>query len=142
MELRWLRAGQHGPFQRSYKDIRKETISQDTLHERDVAIPMRDGVTIYTDVFRPVRSDNEKVPALIPWSPHRSSGTGAQQYPSMGPFNCGVPLEINSGHDKFEGPDPVEWCARGYAIINVDALGAGMSGGDSFFWGQQEAEDV
>jgi uncharacterized protein len=52
----------------------------------------------------------------------------------MGPFRCGVPLEKTSGYEKFEALDPAEWCARGYAIINIDARGAGDSGGDIVFW--------
>lgn len=42
--------------------------------ERDVGISMRDGVVIYTDVFRPVTDD--KVPAILPYSPYGKSGTG------------------------------------------------------------------
>jgi predicted acyl esterase len=60
----------------------------------------------------------------------------------MGPFSCGVPAASTSDYDKFEGPDPAEWCGRGYAIINVDARGAGMSEGNLAFWGLQEAEDI
>lgn len=103
---------------------------------------MRDGVTIYTDIFRPANTDHEKVPALIAWSPYGKTGTGPYQYETAGPYRCGVPLESTSGYEKFEGPDPAEWCQRGYAIINVDARGAGMSGGDIHFWGAQEAEDI
>lgn len=50
----------------------------DTVFQRDTAIKLRDGVTIYTDVFRPASSDEPggKVPAVIPWSPYGKSGTG------------------------------------------------------------------
>ena len=37
-------------------------------YDRDVPIKLRDGVTIYTDVFRPVT--DEKVPAILPYSPY------------------------------------------------------------------------
>ena len=47
----------------------------DTLWERDVKIPMRDGVTLYADVFRPVDT-GYRVPAIIPWSPYGKNGTG------------------------------------------------------------------
>src|ERR1039458_6345837 len=36
--------------------------------ERDVAVKMRDGVTIYTDIYRP--NDAANIPALIAWSPY------------------------------------------------------------------------
>ena len=115
---------------------------EDVIFDRDVAIPLRDNIKIYADIFRPVNSDSAKVPALIPWSPYGKSGSGPQQYDIMGPFRCGVPKDKTSGYEKFEGPDPAEWCGRGYAIINVDARGAGMSEGNLAFWGQQDAEDI
>ena len=40
----------------------------DILLERDVPIKLRDGVTIYTDVFRPVNEEN--CPAILAWSPY------------------------------------------------------------------------
>ena len=40
----------------------------DIIFERDVAVKMRDGITTYTDVFRPV--GNETVPGLIAWGPY------------------------------------------------------------------------
>lgn len=120
----------------------KKAFPIDVVFDRDVAIPMRDGVKIYADIFRPVDSDTKKVPALIPWSPYGKTGTGPQQYEAMGPFSCGVPAERTSGYEKFEAPDPAEWCERGYAIINVDARGAGMSEGNIAFFGIQEAEDI
>ena len=47
-----------------------------TIFERDVDIPMRDGVLLRADVFRPA-DETERVPAIIPWSPYGKSGTGA-----------------------------------------------------------------
>ena len=36
----------------------------------------------------------------------------------------GVPQERLSGFESFEAPNPAEWTARGYAIVNVKARGA------------------
>lgn len=60
----------------------------------------------------------------------------------MGPFRCGIPLDATSGYEKFEAPDPADWCARGYAVVNPDARGAGFSEGDIALWGDQEAHDL
>lgn len=120
----------------------KKAFPIDVVFERDTAIPMRDGVKIYADVFRPVQSETDKAPALIPWSAYGKTGTGPYQYEMMGPFSCGVPTRRASGYEKFEAPDPAEWYERGYAIINVDARGAGMSEGNISFWGIQQAEDI
>ena len=49
----------------------------DTIWERDVKIPMRDGAILYADVFRPADS-SIKVPAIIPWSPYGKNGTGTR----------------------------------------------------------------
>jgi len=48
----------------------------DLIWEKDVCIKMRDGVTLYGDVFRPVDSDDHPVPALMPWSLYGKTGTG------------------------------------------------------------------
>lgn len=114
----------------------------DVIFERDVSVPMRDGITIYTDIFRPVDSERNQVPAILPWSPYGKTGSGIYRYEDQGPFSCGVPKEATTGYEKFEAPDPAEWCPRGYAIINIDARGAGMSEGNTVWWGQQEAEDI
>jgi predicted acyl esterase len=42
----------------------------------------------------------------------------------------GVSRDRVSGYEKFEGPDPAEWVARGYAVINIDTRGAYDSEGD------------
>ncbi|ETS74386.1 hypothetical protein PFICI_14252 [Pestalotiopsis fici W106-1] len=111
------------------------------IYDRDVTITLSDGTRIYADVFRPA-NDSSRVPALIPWSAYGKTGTGPQQYDTMGPFRSGIPLERTSGYEKFEAPDPAEWCARGYAVINIDARGAGMSEGNIRWWGEQDARDI
>ncbi|KAJ5368994.1 uncharacterized protein N7496_008754 [Penicillium cataractarum] len=113
----------------------------DVTWERDMAIPMRDGITLYGDVFRPSSGD-EKVPAIIPWSPYGKVGTGAQDYDRMGPWRMGIPYQQLSGYETFEGPNPADWCARGYAVVDIDARGCAHSEGDIAFWGEQEATDI
>ncbi|MCL5734708.1 MAG: CocE/NonD family hydrolase [Actinobacteria bacterium] len=109
----------------------------DVLFERDVAVQLRDGITIYTDVFRPV--DGRDLPAIVAWSPYGKE-MGNTLLDDI-PFRAGVPKAACSGLEKFEGPDPAYWCAHGYAIVNPDSRGAYMSEGDIYFWGTQEAQD-
>ena len=51
--------------------------------ERDVAVPVRGGVTVYADVFRP--ADERPAPPLIAWSPY-GKHAGSQV------TDCGVDL--------------------------------------------------
>lgn len=81
----------------------------DVIWEHDQAISMRDGITLYGDVFRP--SSGEKFPAIIPWSPYGKVGTGSQNYDRMGPWRIGIPYQRLSGYETFEvfsmyGTDP------------------------------------
>lgn len=56
--------------------------------------------------------------------------------------HCGVIPSDLTGCEKFEGLDPGNrWVANGYAIVNVDARGAGNSDGVVPIMGTQEAED-
>lgn len=116
--------------------------SVDTIFDRDVAITVRDGARLYTDIFRPATSDGEPVPAILPWSPYGKTGTGPQNYDFMAPFRAAIPKNRTSGYEKFEAPDPAEWSERGYAVVNIDARGAGHSEGVIAHWGNQEAQDI
>ncbi|KAF5972967.1 acylase diesterase [Fusarium coicis] len=59
----------------------------------------------------------------------------------MFPWRVGVPRSETSGVEKWEAPDPAEWVARGYAVVNIDARGAFKSGGDLYVYRTQEGRD-
>ena len=110
----------------------------DIVFEKDVAVPLRDGVSIRVDVFRPVGAD--KVPVIVAWSPYGKSGGTAPS--TTGIFDTiGLDHGLVSGLEKFEGPDPAYWCAQGYAVCNPDPRGIGESEGDSAMFGRQEGRD-
>jgi len=54
------------------------------------------------------------------------------------PYRVGVPKSRQSGLEKFEGPDPNEWCQRGYAILDPNARGSFESEGDLYFMGPKD----
>jgi len=110
----------------------------DIVLEKDVAVTLRDGVTIYVDVLRPAGPG--KVPVIVAWSPYgKGQGTSASV---LGVFGLvGLDNGIVSGLEKFEGPDPAYWCAQGYAICNPDVRGVADSEGDSVLWDRQEGRD-
>ncbi len=103
----------------------------DIRWERDVAVKMRDGTTLYADIFQPV--EDNKIPAILSWSPYGK--TIPQEAPP------GVAPGAVSGLQKFEGADPAYWCNHGYAVINVDSRGSFYSDGDIEFWGTSAAND-
>ena len=110
----------------------------DIVFEKDVAITLRDGVTIYVDVFRP--AGTEKVPVIVAWSPYgKGQGTSMSV---MGVFGLvGLSNAAVSGLEKFEAPDPAYWCAQGYAICNPDIRGVIDCDGNSVLWDRQEGRD-
>lgn len=46
-----------------------------TIYERDIKIPVRDGAILYGDIFRPA-DVKEKVPVLLAWGPFGKRGVG------------------------------------------------------------------
>ncbi len=109
----------------------------DIILERDVPIQLRDGVTVYTDIFRP--NDELPHPAIVAMSPYGKE-IGSQWLEDT-PNHAGVPMEATSGLQKFEGPDPAYWCDHGYVIINPDVRGAYNSEGIILFFGSDYGRD-
>ncbi|MEJ3404834.1 CocE/NonD family hydrolase [Rathayibacter sp. YIM 133350] len=111
----------------------------DIVLEKDVAVQLRDGVTIHVDIFRP--AGEERVPVIMAYSPY---GKGQSTSVSvMGVFGLvGLSNDIVSGMEKFEGPDPAYWVAQGYAICNPDGRGIVDSEGDSVLWDRQDGRDA
>ena len=52
-------------------------LKHDIKYLQDVGVDMRDGITIYVDIFLPPNlGPDEKVPVLIAWSPYgKTAGT-------------------------------------------------------------------
>jgi putative CocE/NonD family hydrolase len=90
----------------------------------DVAVPMRDGVELLADVFRPDGAAGP-VPALI----------AASCYPRQ-IQNLGAPMGfVEAGATDF-------WVPRGYAHVIANVRGTGGSGGTYGFLDQTEREDM
>lgn len=105
--------------------------------EQDVAIKLRDGTTIYADLFKPQNS-TEKIPVIVSWSFFgKRPGDGMSEWQIMG-----VPPGTVSKTAKFESPDPLYWCRHGYCVANVDPRGVGHSEGDIYMFTRQDCEDA
>lgn len=112
------------------------TVDDGIRIERDVPVTLRDGIIIYTDIYRPDEATN--TPSIVCWGPY---GKRANYSPTPPVPWHGVAPGTVSPMAKFEGLDPAYWCRHGYAIINPDARGAGNSQGDVACFGTQEGRD-
>lgn len=109
--------------------------------DRDVAVKLRDGQTMYVDVYRGAE-ETAKVPAIIAVGyakqPMERERQGvAQSYPGGEQWG----LITVSNYAKGEAPDPMYWCKHGYAVVNTDARGSYHSGGTGQLYGSQGGRD-
>ncbi|HZF46223.1 MAG TPA: CocE/NonD family hydrolase, partial [Sphingomonadaceae bacterium] len=111
-------------------------IEKGLVIERNCVIPLRDGVEIFCDLYRPEGAERD-LPILLAWGPYGKHGLSNNVFWPR----SGVNPEWLSELTPFEGPDPVWWGAQGYAVAIVDPRGAWLSGGDFHHNGIQEAED-
>ena len=71
-------------------------LSEDMIAEHDVAVKVRDGCTLYCDIYRPVGSDgSEKVPAIVAWSPFGKKHTGIDMMSKVRGYHT-----TNSGYER------------------------------------------
>lgn len=112
---------------------RREVVGE-MLVERDVAVPLRGGVVIHVDVFRP--ADERTVPPLLTWGPYGKHADlpVTTLYP-----DGGVAAGQLSSYTCFESPDPVFWVEHGYAVVTADPPGTWYSDGNATFVSPEEA---
>ena len=97
-----------------------------TLFEKDVAIQMRDGITLYANVYRPIPELHKKTPSLVFFAPFGKHGA----VPPALFENMGVDFGKLSKYTQWELPDPLKWCGEyGYSFVQVDPRGTWWSEG-------------
>jgi len=100
------------------------------LIERDVSIPMSDGIQIDCDVFRP--DHRGKFPAILGVHAYNKSWQSA---PSLGRGIDVLNASIEAGDSNF-------FVRRGYAHVIANVRGTGRSGGEFQNYGPREVEDT
>lgn len=115
--------------------VYRRTIERGMIIERDVAVVLRDGVRIFVDVYRPL--DEQPAAPLVAWGPY---GKHTPNEPTRFP-QAGLKAEHMSPITPFEGPDPVYWVPRGYAVVTVDKRGTWYSEGAATYLSPEEAQD-
>ncbi|EMD66295.1 hypothetical protein COCSADRAFT_24414 [Bipolaris sorokiniana ND90Pr] len=68
-----------------------------------------------------------KVPAFVAWNPPAK--------------DCCIPKRCLGGPERLEGPDPAEYCPRGFVVVNIDTRGADDSDRDIIIMEKQEDKD-
>ncbi|WP_431239044.1 CocE/NonD family hydrolase [Mycolicibacterium aichiense] len=117
----------------------------DLLKDHDVAVRMRDGVTLRVNVYRP--PGQGPFPVILSVHPYgkdalpRRTRRGWRLNFQFRIMNQPSPFQISS-ETGWEAPDPVAWVARGYVVINADARGAGTSDGTGSLLSDDEARDT
>jgi len=110
------------------------------LVERDVKIPISDGVKLSCDVFRP--RSNEKFPAILGFHCYHQSG----QTGPMKPVAISAAQWRHPGQERtnasLESGDPNFFVRRGYVHVVCNARGTGKSEGKWHFHGQREVQDI
>lgn len=111
-------------------------VRDDMVIDRDVEVVTRAGRTVQADVYRP--PSGEPAGVLIAWSPYGKHDPApiGKIYPASG-----VLPEHMSDLTTFEGPDPVYWVPRGYALVIADIPGTWYAQGPATYCSPEEAED-
>ena len=111
--------------------------------ERDVEIAMDDGLALRADVFRP--DGPGRVPVLMTLGPYGKGVRYQDGYKAQWEWLVNAHPDILEGSSRryltWETVDPETWVPWGYAVVRVDARGAGRSPGFLDLFSPREAAD-
>ncbi|WP_083748762.1 CocE/NonD family hydrolase [Pelomonas sp. KK5] len=123
--------------ERRYPGFNPRRVSADGLTiDYDVAVKLRDGVTIYADIYRPAGVEGP-LPAIVLWSAYGKH----YRWPEPARLQFTDNAKV-SDYAPIEAQDPLTWCPAGYAIVVPDPRGINHSEGDATAWSPQEGEDI
>jgi predicted acyl esterase len=112
--------------------------------ERDVPVPMDDGLVLRADVFRPPGAGRH--PVILTCGPY-AKGLAfqegyADQWRLMTEQHPDVAHGSSNVHQNWEVVDPEKWVPDGYACVRVDSRGAGRSPGKLDPYSPRETRDL
>lgn len=148
-DVPWRRPGRVAYARRRIRNAIRPPVtvmpaSPEVLREHDVGVPMRDGVVLRVNVYRP--HGGGPFPVILSVHPYGKDALPARarhgwklnfQFRIM---NQSEPIQI-SDLTGWEAPDPAWWVDQGYAVINADERGAGASDGTGSLLTDAEARD-
>jgi uncharacterized protein len=111
---------------------------------RDLHVPMRDGSYLSANLYLPTGPG--PFPVLLCLHPARKDKLCKNGYVHIQFRFARQPGQISiSDETSFEAPDPDFWVPNGYAFLNIDKRGFGISPpGDKpqMYWGDGEIQDI
>jgi uncharacterized protein len=110
--------------------VEGEWVDEKLIVEKDVMIPMRDGVKLAANIYRPNKS--EKFPVIMSFTSYTKDIFGWGK-------TWGVYHHRISEATSFESADPGFWVPQDYVVILVDNRGYGNSEGQRL--GERSGED-
>jgi predicted acyl esterase len=122
-------------------DPKPETL----IFERNVEVPMRDGIRLRVNICRPNKQG--RFPVILSAHPY-----GKDNLPRRGRVTNHLSIQYRVLRQKgpivfstlttWEAPDPVRWIEQGYVVVNADLRGCGTSEGKGSLLSDQEGCDV
>ncbi len=111
--------------------------------DRDVTIPMDDGIALRADIFRP--KDGKPAPVIMTLGPYGKGVPYSVGYKAQWQWMMTTHPDILPGSKKefmtWETVDPETWVPYGYVCIRFDGRGSGRSPGKLDIFSQREAWD-
>ncbi|HET6298469.1 MAG TPA: CocE/NonD family hydrolase [Kribbella sp.] len=114
---------------------RRSVVENGLRIDYDVPVPMRDGVEILIDIFRP--DTGGRVPVIVAWSPYGKHAPVGYDFLE----GSGVEPGTVSEYCALEAPDPAMFCPEGFAVVNVDPRGTWAVQGKHDMWRTSEGQD-
>ena len=113
------------------------------LYDQNVVITLRDGHTVYANVFRPKLPG--KYPVIMAQGPYGKDAifqaAYAQGWAQLFKSNPNICAQSSCGFLRWEHTDPERWVGDGYAVIAVDVRGSGYTPGYLDLTSAREARD-
>ena len=111
--------------------------------ERDVQIPMDDGVVLRADIYRPIAEG--RYATIITYGPYAKGLSFQRYFPRQWNQMVTQYPEVAAGssnkYQNWETVDPEKWVPDGYVCVRVDSRGAGRSPGYIDAHSPREAKD-
>jgi uncharacterized protein len=111
--------------------------------ERDLPVPMDDGLVLRADVYRP--DTTAPVPVIMTHGPYGKGVRWQEHYKLMWDWLAAEHPDLLPGSERryltWETVDPEIWVPWGYAVVRVDSRGAGRSPGYLDIFSPRETRD-